>query len=139
MAALFQSAIDGHQDGLRVGAALAPIAVTDFANDRGRPDGSFAGIVVVGHVGIIQERQQVVSVPPETLDQAASLRVFPRRGDEFGALTSETADKLPAQGERLELLAPHCDPNVNLYDCLYACRGDKVEAICPVAGRRAEE
>ena len=31
---------------------------------------------------------------------------------------------------------PHCDPNVNLYDRLYACRGDKVEAIWPVAARR---
>ena len=31
---------------------------------------------------------------------------------------------------------PHCDPNVNLYDRLYACRGDKVEAIWPIAARR---
>jgi len=64
--------------------------------------------------------------------------VYTRAGDEFGALTSETGDELPTLGERLELLVPHCDPNVNLYDRLYACRGDKVEAIWPVAGRRAE-
>jgi 3-hydroxy-D-aspartate aldolase len=58
-----------------------------------------------------------------------------KAGDEFGALTSD-AGKLPALGERLEFIVPHCDPSVNLFDRLYACRGEKVEAIWPVAARR---
>jgi len=62
--------------------------------------------------------------------------VYTRAGDEFGAVTSEGGGKLPAIGERVEFIVPHCDPNVNLYDRLYACRGDRVEAIWPVAARR---
>jgi D-serine deaminase-like pyridoxal phosphate-dependent protein len=61
---------------------------------------------------------------------------YTRAGDEFGALASESGGKLPALGERLEFIVPHCDPSVNLYDRLYACRGEKVEAIWPVAARR---
>lgn len=60
---------------------------------------------------------------------------YTKSGDEFGALTSETG-KLPALGDRLEFFVPHCDPSVNLYDRLYACRGDKVESIWPVLARR---
>jgi len=62
--------------------------------------------------------------------------LYTRAGDEFGAVTSEGGGKLPAIGERIEFIVPHCDPNVNLYDRLYACRGDRVEAIWPVAARR---
>ncbi len=60
---------------------------------------------------------------------------YTKAGDEFGALTSE-AGKLPALGDRLEFIVPHCDPSVNLFDRLYACRGEKVEAIWGVAARR---
>jgi 3-hydroxy-D-aspartate aldolase len=61
---------------------------------------------------------------------------YTKAGDEFGALTSEGGGKLPALGDRLEFIVPHCDPSVNLYDRLYACRGEKVESIWPVAARR---
>ena len=62
---------------------------------------------------------------------------YAKAGDEFGALTpSEAGGKLPALGERLELIVPHCDPSVNLYDRLYACRGEQVDEIWPVAARR---
>jgi D-threonine aldolase len=27
---------------------------------------------------------------------------------------------------------PHCDPTVNLYETIYACRGDRVEAVWPL-------
>jgi D-serine deaminase-like pyridoxal phosphate-dependent protein len=60
---------------------------------------------------------------------------YTKSGDEFGALTSESS-KLPALGDRLEFIVPHCDPSVNLYDRLYACHGDKVEAIWPIFARR---
>jgi D-serine deaminase-like pyridoxal phosphate-dependent protein len=62
--------------------------------------------------------------------------VYARAGDEFGALTSDMGGKLPELGERVEFIVPHCDPSVNLYDRLYACRGDQVEAIWSIAGRR---
>jgi 3-hydroxy-D-aspartate aldolase len=50
-------------------------------------------------------------------------------GDEFGYVDSPKPPKL---GEKIEFIPPHCDPTVNLYDRIYACRGDKVEAIWPV-------
>jgi D-serine deaminase-like pyridoxal phosphate-dependent protein len=59
-------------------------------------------------------------------------------GDEFGILTVEKGGRLPRLGERLEFLVPHCDPTTNLYDRLYALRGDKVEAVWPVAARREQ-
>jgi D-serine deaminase-like pyridoxal phosphate-dependent protein len=62
--------------------------------------------------------------------------VYNRSGDEFGAVTAQDGAKLPKLGERLEFLVPHCDPSVNLYDRLYACRGERVEAIWPIAARR---
>jgi D-serine deaminase-like pyridoxal phosphate-dependent protein len=51
-------------------------------------------------------------------------------GDEFGYLDTKLA-----LGDRVEFVAPHCDPTVNLYDRIYVCRGEKVEAIWPVMGR----
>jgi len=46
-------------------------------------------------------------------------------GDEFGYVD---AAKL-ALGERVRFLPPHCDPTVNLYDRIHACRGDEVENV----------
>jgi 3-hydroxy-D-aspartate aldolase len=51
-------------------------------------------------------------------------------GDEFGFLDTKLA-----LGDRVEFIAPHCDPTVNLYDRIYVCRGETVEAIWPVMGR----
>jgi len=61
---------------------------------------------------------------------------YRRSGDEFGSLTAAAGAVLPKLGERLEFIAPHCDPTVSLYDQLYACRGDKVEAVWPITGGR---
>jgi 3-hydroxy-D-aspartate aldolase len=52
-------------------------------------------------------------------------------GDEFGYVDGSKA-KL---GSRVELIPPHCDPTVNLYDRIYACRGNQVEEIWPVMER----
>ncbi|MCI0638157.1 MAG: DSD1 family PLP-dependent enzyme [Gemmataceae bacterium] len=62
--------------------------------------------------------------------------VYGPAGDEFGALTAEKGVNLPRLGERLEFIVPHCDPTTNLYDRLYAARGDRVEAVWPVLARR---
>jgi D-serine deaminase-like pyridoxal phosphate-dependent protein len=62
--------------------------------------------------------------------------VYARGGDEFGILTAESGASLPRLGDRLEFLAPHCDPTVNLYERIYAVRGEKVEDIWPIEARR---
>ena len=51
-------------------------------------------------------------------------------GDEFGRLYAKLN-----LGDRVEFIAPHCDPTVNLYDKIHACRGETVEAIWPVMER----
>ena len=61
---------------------------------------------------------------------------YQRSGDEFGRLSAAKSAKLPRLGDRLEFLVPHCDPTVNLYDHIYAVRGDTVEEIWPVLARK---
>jgi len=56
-------------------------------------------------------------------------------GDEHGRLTVTEPGRLPSLGERIEFFPPHCDPTINLYDRLYAMRGDKVEAVWEISGR----
>jgi 3-hydroxy-D-aspartate aldolase len=56
--------------------------------------------------------------------------------DEFGVVTFKGE---PAKhykiGDRLELIVPHCDPVVNLYDVMYGIRDDRVEKVIPVTAR----
>lgn len=54
-------------------------------------------------------------------------------GDEHGILDLTQASREPRLGERLEFIVPHCDPTVNLHDHIHALRGDRVEAVWPVA------
>lgn len=56
-------------------------------------------------------------------------------GDEFGYIDVNGCEHKPRLGDRLEFIPPHCDPTVNLYDRIYACRGDQVEAVWPVMDR----
>jgi D-serine deaminase-like pyridoxal phosphate-dependent protein len=53
-------------------------------------------------------------------------------GDEFGYLDVTDPAKLPKLGDKIEFTPPHCDPTVNLYSAIYACRGEAVEAVWPV-------
>jgi D-serine deaminase-like pyridoxal phosphate-dependent protein len=53
-------------------------------------------------------------------------------GDEFGYLEPDGTAALPRLGEKIEMVPPHCDPTVNLYDTIYACRGERVEAAWPL-------
>lgn len=55
--------------------------------------------------------------------------------DEFGVITINQASKSYKIGDRLELIVPHCDPVVNLYDQIYATRKDRVEAVWPITAR----
>ena len=56
-------------------------------------------------------------------------------GDEHGRLELSRANRDVKVGDRLEFIPPHCDPTVNLYDQIYALRGDRVEAAWPIAAR----
>ncbi len=54
-------------------------------------------------------------------------------GDEHGRLALSTA--AANVGDRLEFIIPHCDPSVNLYDRMYAFRGEQVEAVWRITAR----
>lgn len=56
-------------------------------------------------------------------------------GDEHGRLDTSRASRDFQVGDRIEFLPPHVDPTVNLYDSIYALRGDRVEAVWPIAAR----
>ncbi len=55
--------------------------------------------------------------------------------DEFGVITFTEASKTYKIGDRMELIVPHCDPVVNLYDQIYGIRKDRVEVVWPVTAR----
>ena len=44
-------------------------------------------------------------------------------------LELENASREIRLGDKVELLVPHCDPNVNLYDRFYCTRGENVEQV----------
>ena len=52
--------------------------------------------------------------------------------DEHGELR---ASKLPSLGQMIELLPPHCDPTVNLFDALHVVDGDRLIDIWQVSAR----
>jgi D-serine deaminase-like pyridoxal phosphate-dependent protein len=53
-------------------------------------------------------------------------------GDEHGVLEFEGAGAKLQPGSRIEFLAPHCDPTVNLHDRIHVCRGDQVVEVWPL-------
>ncbi|MFT4640817.1 MAG: D-serine deaminase-like pyridoxal phosphate-dependent protein [Verrucomicrobiales bacterium] len=56
--------------------------------------------------------------------------------DEFGVVNFKSPpSRSYAIGDPLELIVPHCDPVVNLYDVMYGIRGDLVEEILPIKAR----
>ncbi|MDR3510954.1 MAG: DSD1 family PLP-dependent enzyme [Caulobacteraceae bacterium] len=56
-------------------------------------------------------------------------------GDEHGLLVRPKAAPQVLRGERLELVAPHCDPTFDRYDFVYLVRGDALVDIVRVDGR----
>jgi D-serine deaminase-like pyridoxal phosphate-dependent protein len=55
--------------------------------------------------------------------------------DEFGSITFKEARRDWKMGEKMELIVPHCDPVVNLYDYIYGIRNDRVETVWEITAR----
>lgn len=55
--------------------------------------------------------------------------------DEYGTVTYSEASKTYKVGDKLELIIPHCDPIINLYDVMYGIRNDRVESVIPILAR----
>ncbi|MDQ6619888.1 MAG: DSD1 family PLP-dependent enzyme [Pseudomonadota bacterium] len=73
------------------------------------------------------------SGPP--LVRAARGLVYARASDEHGIITVDDPLLRPGLGERLWLVPGHCDPTVNLHDCIVGMRGGRVETVYRVAAR----
>ena len=56
-------------------------------------------------------------------------------GDEHGRVFVANSPRQLTVGDRVEFIPPHIDPTVNLYDNIYALRGDRVEAVWPISAR----
>ncbi len=69
---------------------------------------------------------------PEPLLEGVTYSI---NGDEHGRLHLENAKVKVEFGDKVELIVPHCDPNVNLYDRMYVCRGDEVVEVWKVEAR----
>lgn len=67
--------------------------------------------------------------------QRSDLRYL-KAADEHGVLATADAAAL-SLGDQLMLVPGHCDPTVNLYDELVCVRGERVEALWPIAARGA--
>lgn len=55
--------------------------------------------------------------------------------DEYGTITFENSSRSYKVGDKLEVIVPHCDPVVNLYDVMYGIRNGKVESVIPILAR----
>jgi D-serine deaminase-like pyridoxal phosphate-dependent protein len=71
--------------------------------------------------------------PAEARALPGSLYAF--SGDEHGRFFLENSAKKVNLGDRVEFVVPHCDPNVNLYDRMFAVRGEEVVAVWTVDAR----
>ncbi len=60
-----------------------------------------------------------------------------RASDEHGKLLVRDPGTPLSVGDKLWLIPGHCDPTVNLYDWYVGVRGDRVEALWPIAARGA--
>jgi 3-hydroxy-D-aspartate aldolase len=61
--------------------------------------------------------------------------VYVGASDEHGKLSLREARDTVEIGEKLRLIPGHCDPTVNLHDWFVGYRGDRVEALWPIAAR----
>jgi D-serine deaminase-like pyridoxal phosphate-dependent protein len=56
-------------------------------------------------------------------------------GDEHGGLRCPDAAGRPELGALVTLVAPHCDPTVNLHNWLHVCQGGRLVDIWPIEAR----
>lgn len=70
----------------------------------------------------------VWGMPEATLDRAA---------DEHGRIVLSRPTNALRLGDKIRLVPGHCDPTVNLHDWYVGVRGERVEALWPVAARGA--
>jgi 3-hydroxy-D-aspartate aldolase len=117
----------------------------DVGSARGPVFDDFEVALFVVATAISQPRSGLITVDAgfkAFAVDAGAPRAFDRSGceyrffgDEHGALVSKDPTALPALGERVRFVTPHCDPTVNLYDWYWVCRGGVARELWPIAAR----
>ena len=78
---------------------------------------------------------------PTVHSDAAGARLaglkFQGVSDEHGVIAVDDGTAAPRLGAKLRLIPGHIDPTVNLHDWIVCVRGNRVEAVWPVAARGA--
>ena len=117
-------AIGGRDGGEFTEFAPSLTILTTVLNDR------FPGLLTTDAgaktVGIDEPGATVVGDPALSYDSGS---------DEFGVITLADDSPVYRIGDRLELIPPHCDPAVNLYDRMHVTRGDRVVDVWEVTAR----
>ncbi|MEW5421463.1 alanine racemase [Amorphus sp. 3PC139-8] len=75
-------------------------------------------------------------VPPQIVRGAPEGTTYAATSDEHGRITLPEGTML-ALGSLIELVVPHCDPTINLYDHLHVFEGDRLKEIWPIDARGA--
>ena len=66
---------------------------------------------------------------------AAADATYQFMGDEHGALRFAEGAARPQLGDLVTLVAPHCDPTVNLHDRFHVVRSGQLVDIWPIDAR----
>jgi 3-hydroxy-D-aspartate aldolase len=72
---------------------------------------------------------------PRVLSPTLSGAKYKFMGDEHGAIEFDPSSQNLTVGDLIELVPPHCDPTINLYDRYHCVRGDTLVDIWPVDAR----
>jgi D-serine deaminase-like pyridoxal phosphate-dependent protein len=138
------AAIDGVTD-IQAGSYLfMDVDYRVIGGERGEVYDDFAPSLFVLTTAISQPMPGRITVDAGSkamaVDKTPVLRDFPgtryrSMGDEHGVVEFGRPGVSISVGDKLALIASHCDPTVNLYDHYFACRNEQVEAVWPVAGR----
>jgi D-serine deaminase-like pyridoxal phosphate-dependent protein len=73
--------------------------------------------------------------PALVADGAPAGSTYQFMGDEHGAIRFAEGANRPGLGGVVSLIAPHCDPTVNLYDQFHVMRGGRLVDIWPIEAR----
>ncbi len=79
-------------------------------------------------------KAMTLNQPPAIVTGEPDFR-YSAGSDEYGTITFEQASRSYKVGDKLEVIVPHCDPVVNLYDRIYGIRNGKVESVLPILAR----
>lgn len=97
-------------------------------------------VVSANHAGFVTtdagtKRFSMGGAMPRVVRGAPAAATYIFMGDEHGRVTFDYAQQNLEIGAGIELVPPHCDPTVNLYDAFHVVRGDKLIDIWPVSAR----